>query len=62
MPGDEPERATQAILMRDPWGLQTEDAGPAVGPSHSHESSEGLPDGGRVARSSPARGKVGRGG
>jgi polyphosphate kinase len=56
-PGDDPERATQAILMRDPWGIGREALRNPPAPEASSEPSSTVPDGGRVSRKRPRKGR-----
>jgi polyphosphate kinase len=63
-PGQEPERATQPTLMRDPWGIGAEASGTGAVPWEGDESGgpppEAVPDGGRAARSRKKSGAKGR--
>jgi polyphosphate kinase len=45
-PGDAPECATHARLMREPWGLESETAASASAPFPASEPSSAVPDGG----------------
>lgn len=60
-PGDDPVRATQTILMRDPWGLGSESGGSTSGtPFPESAPSSSVPDGGRVSRTRSGKGKRSR--
>ncbi len=63
-PGNDPERATQPLLMRDPWGIGGDAGGTGAVPWEGDESGspppEAVPDGGRAARSRKKSGAKGR--
>ncbi len=56
-PGDDPERATQVILMRDPWGLDSDTGSHATVPFPESEPSSTVPDGGRAGRTRGGKGR-----
>jgi polyphosphate kinase len=52
LPGDEPVRATHAILVRDPWGMGGDGSGgaPWVGDTSRTGEHPAVPNGGRTSR------------